>query len=126
MVRSFLLSCLCPGARCLIIHPHLFFVFVLLFPHFVSVVLPTLLHPSLLTMFPHQDGVTIGLEVLLPKEAKHHSDTSQPLQYDVFLYKVANNGDPASPSQGPPSHSSTSHPISRSPKTVPQQVPQSA
>ncbi|XP_072303683.1 chondroitin sulfate proteoglycan 5b isoform X3 [Eucyclogobius newberryi] len=39
-----------------------------------------------------EDGVTIGLEVLLPKEAKRHSD-SNPLQYDVFLYKVANNGD---------------------------------
>nr|XP_019945940.1 PREDICTED: chondroitin sulfate proteoglycan 5-like isoform X1 [Paralichthys olivaceus] len=66
-----------------------------------------------------EDGVTIGLEVLLPKEAKLHSETSPPLQYDVFLYKVVNNGDSASPSQAPPSHSanSTSHHIPKSPKT---------
>lgn len=38
--------------------------------------------------FSHQDGVTIGLEVLLPKEAKLHADASPPLQYDVFLYKA--------------------------------------
>uniref|UniRef100_A0A3P9LN42 Chondroitin sulfate proteoglycan 5b n=1 Tax=Oryzias latipes TaxID=8090 RepID=A0A3P9LN42_ORYLA len=57
-----------------------------------------------------EDAVTIGLEVLLPKEAKLHSETSQPLQYDVFLYKVANNGDPSS-------LSSSSHAIPRSPKT---------
>lgn len=42
----------------------------------------------LLTMFSHQDGVTIGLEVLLPKEAKFHADASPPLQYDVILYKA--------------------------------------
>ncbi|XP_030596168.1 chondroitin sulfate proteoglycan 5b isoform X2 [Archocentrus centrarchus] len=63
-----------------------------------------------------EDGVTIGLEVLLPKEAKLHSENSPPLQYDVFLYKVANNGDSASPSQCPLSYS-TSHPIPRSPNT---------
>ncbi|XP_017281726.1 chondroitin sulfate proteoglycan 5b isoform X2 [Kryptolebias marmoratus] len=64
-----------------------------------------------------EDGVTIGLEVLLPKEAKLHSDTSPPLQYDVFLYKVANNGDSASHSQAPPPHSSTSHVLPKSPKS---------
>ncbi|XP_037549668.1 chondroitin sulfate proteoglycan 5 isoform X2 [Nematolebias whitei] len=64
-----------------------------------------------------EDGVTIGLEVLLPKEAKLHLDTSSPLQYDVFLYKIANNGDSASHSQAPPPHSSTSHVISKSPKS---------
>ncbi|XP_062266635.1 chondroitin sulfate proteoglycan 5b [Platichthys flesus] len=67
-----------------------------------------------------EDGVTIGLEVLLPKEAKLHPETSSPLQYDVFLYKVANNGDTDSPSQAPPSHSanshSTCHHIPKSPK----------
>lgn len=77
--------------------------------------LPTLLHPSFITIFLNQDGVTIGLEVLLPKEAKLHSDVSQPLQYDVFLYKVANNGDSTSHSHGP--HSSISQPIPKSPKT---------
>ncbi|XP_053719273.1 chondroitin sulfate proteoglycan 5-like isoform X1 [Synchiropus splendidus] len=56
-----------------------------------------------------EDGVTIGLEVLLPKEAKLHTDSSAPLQYDVFLYKVPNNGDPAN------SHPST-HLMSKSPK----------
>ncbi|XP_026012463.1 chondroitin sulfate proteoglycan 5b isoform X2 [Astatotilapia calliptera] len=68
-----------------------------------------------------EDGVTIGLEVLLPKEAKLHPENNPPLQYDVFLYKIANNGDPTSPSQGLTSHSSssypTTHPIPRSPNT---------
>uniref|UniRef100_A0A3Q2E290 Chondroitin sulfate proteoglycan 5b n=1 Tax=Cyprinodon variegatus TaxID=28743 RepID=A0A3Q2E290_CYPVA len=63
-----------------------------------------------------EDGVTIGLEVLLPKEAKLHSDVSSPLQYDVFLYKVANNADSSCHSQGAPSNSSISHPLPKSPK----------
>ncbi|XP_045915110.1 chondroitin sulfate proteoglycan 5b [Micropterus dolomieu] len=68
-----------------------------------------------------EDGVTIGLEVLLPKDAKLHAETSPPLQYDVFLYKVAGNGDSASPSHAPPTHSANSysscHPMPKSPKT---------
>ncbi|XP_014847924.1 PREDICTED: uncharacterized protein LOC106921022 isoform X1 [Poecilia mexicana] len=64
-----------------------------------------------------EDGVTIGLEVLLPKEAKLHQEVSPPLQYDVFLYKVANNGDSTSHSQGAPSSSSVSQPVPKSPKT---------
>ncbi|XP_074542757.1 uncharacterized protein LOC141802874 isoform X2 [Halichoeres trimaculatus] len=57
-----------------------------------------------------EDGVTIGLEVLLPKDAKLHPETKGPLQYDVFLYKVgANNGDPSADSCSP-------HPMPRSPK----------
>ncbi|CAJ1083969.1 chondroitin sulfate proteoglycan 5-like isoform X2 [Xyrichtys novacula] len=69
-----------------------------------------------------EDGVTIGLEVLLPKDAKLHPETKPPLQYDVFLYKVgANNGDPsAAPSQALSVHSidsHSSHPMPRSPKT---------
>lgn len=80
---------------------------------FASVTVPTLLHPSLFTVFPHQDGVTIGLEVLLPKEAKLHPDSNPPLQYDVFLYKVANNGESTSPSNA----YSSSHPMPKSPKT---------
>lgn len=74
---------------------------------------------STCAIFPHQDGVTLGLEVLLPKEAKLHPETKPPLEYDVFLYKVANNG--ASPTRAHPTHStnlySTSHPIPKSPKT---------
>ncbi|KAJ0055006.1 hypothetical protein NL108_008723, partial [Boleophthalmus pectinirostris] len=58
-----------------------------------------------------EDGVTIGLEVLLPKEAKRHSD-SNPLQYDVFLYKVANNGDSVQTEVY-----GATHPNSKSPKT---------
>lgn len=76
---------------------------------------------SVLTIFPHQDGVTIGLEVLLPKDARLHSDTSPPVQYDVFLYKVGGNGDSASPNKALPSRSATycpsSHPAPKSPKT---------
>ncbi|PWA15432.1 hypothetical protein CCH79_00008497 [Gambusia affinis] len=64
-----------------------------------------------------KDGVTIGLEVLLPKEAKLHQEVSPPLQYDVFLYKVANNGDSTSHGQGAPSNSSVSQPVPKSPKT---------
>ncbi|XP_036000946.1 chondroitin sulfate proteoglycan 5 isoform X2 [Fundulus heteroclitus] len=64
-----------------------------------------------------EDGVTIGLEVLLPKEAKLHSEVSPPLQYDVFLYKVANNGDSTSRGQGTAPNFSISHPIPKSPKT---------
>ncbi|XP_008420006.1 chondroitin sulfate proteoglycan 5-like isoform X1 [Poecilia reticulata] len=63
-----------------------------------------------------EDGVTIGLEVLLPKEAKLHQEVSPPLQYDVFLYKVANNGDSTSHSQGAPSNS-VSQPVPKSPKS---------
>ncbi|XP_054619142.1 chondroitin sulfate proteoglycan 5b isoform X2 [Dunckerocampus dactyliophorus] len=59
-----------------------------------------------------EDGVTIGLEVLLPKEAKLRPEKSSPLHYDVFLYKVANNGDSAAPN----SHSFTSHHATKSPK----------
>ncbi|XP_061839245.1 uncharacterized protein [Nerophis lumbriciformis] len=59
-----------------------------------------------------EDGVTIGLEVLLPKEAKLHPEKSSPLHYDVFLYKVANNGDSAAPN----SHSTASHHAAKSPK----------
>lgn len=86
-----------------------------------SVTVPTLLHHSLLTIFSHQDGVTIGLEVLLPKEAKLHADMSTPLQYDVFLYKVANNEEFASPIKVPHTHNTNSysscHPVTKSPKT---------
>ncbi|KAG7500947.1 hypothetical protein JOB18_035066 [Solea senegalensis] len=65
-----------------------------------------------------EDGVTIGLEVLLPKEAKLHSETNPPLQYDVFLYKYTNNGDSTSPSRAPTSHNANSHHISKSPKST--------
>uniref|UniRef100_A0A3Q3E006 Chondroitin sulfate proteoglycan 5-like n=1 Tax=Labrus bergylta TaxID=56723 RepID=A0A3Q3E006_9LABR len=68
-----------------------------------------------------EDGVTIGLEVLLPKDAKLHPDMRPALQYDVFLYKVPNNGGSASSlSQTPSAHtvdSYSSHPMPRSPKS---------
>lgn len=60
----------------------------------------------------HQDGVTIGLEVLLPKEAKLPSEGNPPLQYDVFLYKVANNGDSVQTDA-----CAATHPNSKSPQT---------
>ncbi|XP_077405256.1 uncharacterized protein LOC144037565 [Vanacampus margaritifer] len=56
-----------------------------------------------------KEGVTIGLEVLLPKDAKLRPEKSSPLHYDVFLYKVANNGDPTAPA---------SHHATKSPKTL--------
>ncbi|XP_034560142.1 chondroitin sulfate proteoglycan 5-like isoform X2 [Notolabrus celidotus] len=63
-----------------------------------------------------EDGVTIGLEVLLPKDAKLHKETKGPLQYDVFLYKVgANNGDPADSYS--PHHMPRSPKPPKSPKT---------
>nr|XP_049606712.1 chondroitin sulfate proteoglycan 5 isoform X5 [Syngnathus scovelli] len=61
-----------------------------------------------------QDGVTIGLEVLLPKDAKLRTEKSSPHQYDVFLYKMANNGDPTATN----SHGSASHHANKSPKTA--------
>ncbi|XP_037119224.1 chondroitin sulfate proteoglycan 5b isoform X1 [Syngnathus acus] len=61
-----------------------------------------------------EDGVTIGLEVLLPKDAKLRTEKSSPLQYDVFLYKMANNGDPTATN----SHGSASHHANKSPKSA--------
>ncbi|XP_049331511.1 chondroitin sulfate proteoglycan 5b isoform X2 [Astyanax mexicanus] len=43
-----------------------------------------------------EGGVTIDLELLLPKEAKQHPETSPPLHYNVFLYKL-----PKSPKKSP-------------------------
>ncbi|XP_072532600.1 chondroitin sulfate proteoglycan 5b [Salminus brasiliensis] len=43
-----------------------------------------------------EGGVTIDLELLLPKEAKAHPETSPPLHYNVFLYKL-----PKSPKKSP-------------------------
>ncbi|XP_066531243.1 chondroitin sulfate proteoglycan 5b isoform X2 [Hoplias malabaricus] len=43
-----------------------------------------------------EGGVTIDLELLLPKEAKTHPETSAPLHYNVFLYKH-----PKSPKKSP-------------------------
>ncbi|KAI4883284.1 hypothetical protein NFI96_021019, partial [Prochilodus magdalenae] len=43
-----------------------------------------------------EGGVTIDLELLLPKEAKTHPETSPPLHYNVFLYKL-----PKSPKKSP-------------------------
>ncbi|XP_027000208.2 chondroitin sulfate proteoglycan 5b isoform X2 [Tachysurus fulvidraco] len=37
---------------------------------------------------PEESGVTIDLELLLPKEAKTYPETSPPLHYNVFLYKL--------------------------------------
>ncbi|KAF7691424.1 chondroitin sulfate proteoglycan 5b isoform X2 [Silurus meridionalis] len=37
---------------------------------------------------PEESGVTIDLELLLPNEAKAHPETSPPLHYNVFLYKL--------------------------------------
>ncbi|KAL2079849.1 hypothetical protein ACEWY4_023642 [Coilia grayii] len=37
-----------------------------------------------------EEGVTIDLELLLPKEAKMHPPSSAPLEYDIFLHKLPN------------------------------------
>ncbi|XP_053469037.1 chondroitin sulfate proteoglycan 5b isoform X1 [Ictalurus furcatus] len=37
---------------------------------------------------PEESGVTIDLELLLPNKAKTHPETSPPLHYNVFLYKL--------------------------------------
>ncbi|XP_058233397.1 chondroitin sulfate proteoglycan 5b isoform X2 [Hemibagrus wyckioides] len=37
---------------------------------------------------PEESGVTIDLELLLPNEAKMHPETTPPLHYNVFLYKL--------------------------------------
>ncbi|XP_030203210.1 chondroitin sulfate proteoglycan 5b isoform X3 [Gadus morhua] len=41
-----------------------------------------------------EGGVTIGLELLLPQEAGLRPETSPPLEYEVFLYKLPANGEP--------------------------------
>ncbi|XP_051949543.1 chondroitin sulfate proteoglycan 5b isoform X2 [Xyrauchen texanus] len=46
-----------------------------------------------------EGGVTIDLELLLPKEAKMHPEASPPLHYNVFLYKL-----PKSPKKSPVLH----------------------
>ncbi|XP_057683295.1 chondroitin sulfate proteoglycan 5b isoform X2 [Corythoichthys intestinalis] len=61
-----------------------------------------------------EDGVTIGLEVLLPKDAKLRPEKSPPVQYDVFLYKVTNNGEP--PASNSHQHASKSPKNTKSPK----------
>lgn len=43
-----------------------------------------------------QGGVTIDLELLLPKEVKMLPETTPPLHYNVFLYKL-----PKSPKKSP-------------------------
>ncbi|XP_028317789.1 chondroitin sulfate proteoglycan 5b isoform X2 [Gouania willdenowi] len=76
-------------------------------------------HSAINTEENAEDGVTIGLEVLLPKEAKLHPETSAPLQYDVFLYKVANNGDTTThclPHHSPNSQTNSQR-IQRTPKS---------
>ncbi|XP_051527498.1 chondroitin sulfate proteoglycan 5-like isoform X2 [Myxocyprinus asiaticus] len=60
-----------------------------------------------------EGGVTIDLELLLPKEAKMHPETSPPLHYNVFLYKL-----PKSPKKSPvlrrlPGRSGQGRPLSQ-------------
>lgn len=123
----FKIMCLCHGPYCLIIHLCLHFFVYLIFLN-VGLCDCSYIVPSFsVAIFLHQDEVTIGLEVLLPKEAKLHSETSSPLQYDVFLYKVANNGDSASPSQAPHTRSATSNASQPIPKSAtPPMTPKSA
>ncbi|XP_028846389.1 chondroitin sulfate proteoglycan 5b isoform X2 [Denticeps clupeoides] len=56
-----------------------------------------------------EEGVTINLELLLPKEAKLHPQTSPPLHYNVFLYKLPKS--PVTPL--PHGHARNAHLCSR-------------
>nr|XP_046181502.1 uncharacterized protein LOC124012111 isoform X3 [Oncorhynchus gorbuscha] len=54
-----------------------------------------------------QDGVTIGLQLLLPKEAKLRPEASPPLHYNVFLYKKGTS--PSTTTSNPTTTNYTNH-----------------
>lgn len=60
-----------------------------------------------------QGGVTIDLELLLPKEAKMHPETSPPLHYNVFLYKLPKSPKKSPVLRRPPGRSGQARPLSQ-------------
>ncbi|XP_051991084.1 uncharacterized protein LOC127650014 isoform X2 [Xyrauchen texanus] len=60
-----------------------------------------------------EGGVTIDLELLLPKEAKMHPETSPPLHYNVFLYKLPKSPKKSPVLQRPPGRSRQGRPLSQ-------------
>ncbi|KAL0166493.1 hypothetical protein M9458_038337, partial [Cirrhinus mrigala] len=57
-------------------------------------------------------GVTIDLELLLPKEAKMLPETSPPLHYNVFLYKLPKSPKKSPVLRRPPGRSVQGRPLS--------------
>lgn len=60
-----------------------------------------------------QGGVTIDLELLLPKEAKMLPETSPPLHYNVFLYKHPKSPKKSPVLRRPPGKSVQGRPLSQ-------------
>ncbi|XP_018980339.1 chondroitin sulfate proteoglycan 5b isoform X2 [Cyprinus carpio] len=60
-----------------------------------------------------EGGVTIDLELLLPKEAKMLPETSPPLHYNVFLYKLPKSPKKSPVMRRPPGRSVQGRPLSQ-------------
>ncbi|XP_056597668.1 chondroitin sulfate proteoglycan 5b isoform X2 [Triplophysa dalaica] len=60
-----------------------------------------------------EGGVTIDLELLLPKEAKTNPETSRPLHYNVFLYKLPKSPKKSPVLRRPPGRSGQTRPLSQ-------------
>lgn len=60
-----------------------------------------------------QGGVTIDLELLLPKEAKMLTETSPSLHYNVFLYKLPKSPKKSPVLRRPPGRSVQGRPLSQ-------------
>ncbi|XP_016150359.1 uncharacterized protein [Sinocyclocheilus grahami] len=60
-----------------------------------------------------EGGVTIDLELLLPKEAKILPETSPPLHYNVFLYKLPKSPKKSPVLRQPPGRSVQGRPLSQ-------------
>ncbi|XP_052439831.1 chondroitin sulfate proteoglycan 5b isoform X2 [Carassius gibelio] len=60
-----------------------------------------------------EGGVTIDLELLLPKEAKMLPETSPPLHYNVFLYKLPKSPKKSPVLRRPPGRSVQGRPLSQ-------------
>ncbi|XP_057211128.1 chondroitin sulfate proteoglycan 5b isoform X2 [Triplophysa rosa] len=60
-----------------------------------------------------EGGVTIDLELLLPKEAKMNPETSRPLHYNVFLYKLPKSPKKSPVLRRPPGRSGQARPLSQ-------------
>ncbi|XP_005159572.2 chondroitin sulfate proteoglycan 5b isoform X3 [Danio rerio] len=60
-----------------------------------------------------EGGVTIDLELLLPKEAKMVPETSPPLHYNVFLYKLPKSPKKSPVLRRPPGRSVQGRPLSQ-------------
>lgn len=90
----------------------LYVIFILFFIP-VCVVILVYLYLCLCMCVCVQGGVTIDLELLLPKEAKMLPETSPPLHYNVFLYKLPKSPKKSPVLRRPPGRSVQGRPLSQ-------------